>query len=247
MPLGEAVTEPFTVVDLRAAGDLLLDRWSAAADGDWSVPAGTLEWSCHRTADHLVDCVFSYALFLASGKRDGYPRFGEVHAVTGAGPGDLVDGLRAVLTMLTAVIGTAPSSAEAVIWRRPAVTLGRPVDFAARGGLELVLHGHDVCSGLGVPYEPDADACRRLWAHTADWPGHHHEVVATTDAWADVIERSGRPRLGRQAPTQPGEPPGGGAEPAPPGPVEGGDHPGGGAAGAYPGGGPQPAGGAAGA
>jgi hypothetical protein len=247
MPLRAAVTDPFTVTDLRTAGDLLLDRWAGAEARDWFVPAGALEWDCHRTADHLVDCVFSYALFLGSGKRDGYPRFGELHALAGAGPADLVDGLRAVLTMLTAVIGTAPSSAEAVIWPRPAVTLGGPADFAARGGLELVLHAHDVCSGLGMPYEPDADACRRLFAHTVDWPGHHHEVVPTADAWADLIERSGRPRLRREVAAQPGERPGGGPQPPSAAPFEGGGPPSGGAAGGYPAGGPQPAGGAAGA
>jgi hypothetical protein len=195
MPLGAAVAEPFTVTDLRAAGDLLLDRWAGAAGRDWSVPAGTLEWSCHRTADHLVDCVFSYGLFLASGKRDGYPRFGELHALPGASPADLGDGLRAVLAMLCATIGAAPPTAEAVIWRRPVLTLGAPADFAARGGLELVLHGHDVCSGLGVAYEPDADACRRLFAHTADWPGHAVPVSPTDDIWGDLLTRSGRPSV----------------------------------------------------
>jgi hypothetical protein len=197
MPLGDAVADPFTVTDLRAAGGLLLGRWVEGAARDWSVPAGPLTWSCHTTADHLVDCVFSYALFLASGKRDGYPNFGEVHALPGSGPGDLVDGLRAVLTMLCAVIETAPPDAAAVIWRRPAAALGRPADFAARGGLELVLHGHDICTGLGLPYEPPADTSRRLWAHTADWPGHAAAVAPTGDVWGDLLARSGRPRPGR--------------------------------------------------
>jgi hypothetical protein len=41
---------------------------------------GTLEWSCFKTADHTVDCVFSYAFFLASRRTDRYPPFGELHA-----------------------------------------------------------------------------------------------------------------------------------------------------------------------
>ena len=39
-----------------------------------------------------------------------------------------------------------------------------------RGGLELALHGHDVCAGLGVPFDPPTDLCERLRAHTQDWP-----------------------------------------------------------------------------
>jgi hypothetical protein len=185
-------TKDFAPEDFAALSSLVLDAWGSAVEQDWSVPAGTLTWSCLETADHTIDCVFSYALFLASGKQDAYPNFGELHALPDAGPADMLDGLRAVTTMLSATIAAAAPDAEAIIWQRPQPTTAAPRDFAARGGLELILHAHDVCSGLGVPFAPPQDLCRRLWQHTQDWPGNVEDVEATDDAWADLLRRSGR-------------------------------------------------------
>ena len=121
--------EPFTADDLRELSRLVLERWTAGADRDWHARAGTLDWDCLYTADHLVDCVFSYALFLASRKTDAYPNFGELHALEGAGPTDMIEGLRAVTTMLLAVIETAEPDAIAVIRRRPTVQTGHPAEL----------------------------------------------------------------------------------------------------------------------
>ena len=145
------------------------------------------------TADHTVDCVFSYAFFLASRKEDGYPNFGELHALPGATPADIVEGLRAVTAMLQAVIMAAPGDARAAIWRDPSVQVGTPPDFAARGALELLLHGHDVCTGLGVTFEPPRDVCARLLRSTSKYPDGH-DYVATDHSWSDLLARSGRPR-----------------------------------------------------
>jgi hypothetical protein len=182
----------FTRTDFDELSALMLDGWAAAVDLDWSVRAGPVEWSCLRTAEHVIDCVFSYALFLASGKQDGYPRFGELAALDGAGPSDMVDGLRAVTTMLSAVIAAAPADRRAVIWRRPTITLGSPDDFAARGGLELILHASDIAAGLGVALAPDAERCRRLYETTGGWPGTV-DIDPTGDPWNDLLSRSGRP------------------------------------------------------
>ena len=177
--------------DLRAFGDLVLDAWSTGLDRDWSVPAGTLEWSCFRTADHTVDCVQSYAFLLASGRQDSYPPFNEMHALDGATPSDLLDGLRGAVTMLWAVVVTAGSDTRAILRRRPAVEGGAPPDFAARGSLEMVLHAHDVCAGLGITFDPPSQCCRRLRDHTSGWP-HARTVESTDDAWSDILRRSGR-------------------------------------------------------
>lgn len=185
----------FTVEDFSQLSTLVIDAWEAGLDRDWTVPAGTLEWSCFHTADHTIDCVFSYALFLASRCQDAYPNFGELHALPDATPRDLLDGLRAVTTMLTAVIVTADPDVRAVIWHRPEAETAPPQDFAARGALELILHAHDVCVGLGVPFEPPPGLCARLFEHTRAWP-FQPAVEATADPWADLLERSGRSRAG---------------------------------------------------
>ncbi|HEX4492842.1 MAG TPA: maleylpyruvate isomerase N-terminal domain-containing protein [Acidimicrobiia bacterium] len=186
MPLGGG---PFTPDDFAELSAQVIAAWTAGLDHDWSAPAGALEWSCFTTADHTIDCVFSYALFLAARRDDVYPPFTELHALPGASPRDLVNGLSAVCTMLSAVVAAAPADARAIIFG--AGPTGIPQDFAARGGLELILHAHDVCRGLGVSFDPPRDLCARLRDHTHDWPGVRDTPV-TDDPWSDVLARSGR-------------------------------------------------------
>ena len=126
-----------------------------------------MEWSCWKTADHTVDCVFSYAFFLASRRQDTYPPFGELHALPNATPTDLVDGLQASATMLSAVIATAEPDARAVIGLWPHAQTGTPRDFAARGALEMILHAYDVCTGLdtiGAVTRHDTPVCPEIWS-----------------------------------------------------------------------------------
>jgi hypothetical protein len=190
---GQDLSVPdFSPEDFSALSRLVIDTWGSAVDRDWWVPAGTLEWSCWRTADHTVDCVFSYALFLASRRRDSYPPFDELHAFPSATPADLVEGLLATTTMLSACIATADPDVRAVISQRPLRT-GSPREFAARGALEMVLHAHDVCAGLGLQFDPPNDVIARLRDAAAGWPGQA-ALPATDDAWSDLLERSGRPR-----------------------------------------------------
>ena len=190
---GDLADGPFTVDDFDAIADLVLDALGSALDRDWSVAAGTLEWSCWTTAEHTVDCVFSYALFLASRKQDDYPRLGELHAEPGATPADLLDGLRAVSTMLSSVIRTAPADARAIIWARDGGQVAGPQHFAARGAHELLLHAHDLCAGLDVAFDPPQDLCQRLWEHTEPW-GVYGDNDPTGDPWHDLLVRSGRTR-----------------------------------------------------
>ena len=185
---------PFTVDDLDRLSGEVLAAWRAGVDRDWTAPAGTLEWSCSHTADHTIDCVFSYAFFLASRCQDDYPAFGELHALPEATPADLVEGLQAVTTMLSATIRAAGPDVRAVIFRHPRPTTAPAASFAARGALEMVLHAHDVCLGLGVDFRPSLDLCGRLWDQTSRWP-MMAPAEPTDDAWSDLLQRSGRTRL----------------------------------------------------
>ena len=182
---------PFTVDDFGTLSELVLDRWGSAVDRDWSVPAGTLEWSCWSTADHTIDCVFSYAFMFATRRQQAYPAFNELHAAEGAPPEDLVDGLRGACELLRATILAAPSGTTAIIGYGAGPIVGSRSDFAARGGHELILHAHDVCAGLDVGFDPPSDLCARLVEHTADWP--FGTVTRTDDPWSDLLVRSGRP------------------------------------------------------
>jgi hypothetical protein len=183
----------FTTHDLLLLSGLAIETWRSGIDRDWSVRAGTLDWSCRTTAEHTVDAVFAPAFFLASRREHAYPHFDVLRALPDATISDLVDGLRAVTTMLWAVIVTAEPGTQAIIRRRPAIETAAAQDFAPRGALELILHTYDISAGLGIPFEPPRDLCSRLLAHTAGWPGQVR-VDPSGDSWSDLVARYGRPR-----------------------------------------------------
>jgi hypothetical protein len=190
--------ERFTAEDLDTLADLVTATWIAAADADWSVAAGTLDWSCTATADHAVDCVYAPAFFLASRRTDDYPDAGDDLTLgADATPGRLVESLRIATRILIAVVNDAPSGARAVIFRRPAVLTGAPPDFVPRAATELLLHAHDIACGLRVPFEPPRDLCARLREHTRPWPMWGtvwNALGSTDDAWADLLAATGRAR-----------------------------------------------------
>jgi hypothetical protein len=194
--------EPFTTADLDSVTCLVADAWRSGINCDWSLRAGTVEWTCLEAADHMVDAVLAVAFLLASRKQDGYPDWGWPECTAGANarPDRLIEALETVGRVLSAVITTAELDARAVIWRWPKVTTAPASDFAARGALEMILHGQDVCAGLGVELVPPADVCERLREHTRSWPHWTtpgwHAVGRSDDAWTDLLEASGRrPRL----------------------------------------------------
>jgi hypothetical protein len=186
----------FTGDDLTALAALVAGAWREGADRDWSAPAGTLDWSCARTADHAVDTVLAPAFFLASRRRDDYPPYGVASAGPDATPAVLAEAVEAAARILAAVAATTDPAVRAIIWRRPQATTRGPEDFPARGALELILHGHDVCRGLGVAFDPPADLCDRLRHHTADWPHWAspgwRALTLDGDPWADLLRASGR-------------------------------------------------------
>jgi hypothetical protein len=186
----------FTCDDLRRLAGHVAEGWRAGADRDWSAPAGTLAWSCAETADHAVDTVIGPAVALAAGKLDGYPAYGISTPGPDADAATFAEALATATRILVAVVITAAPSDRAVIWRRPVLEVRGPEDFVPRAGLELVLHAHDVCCGLGVPFAPPAGLCDRLRRHTAGWP--HWQVPGWSpltlagDPWADLLRASGR-------------------------------------------------------
>ena len=191
-------SERFTIDDLYELTDLVARTWTSAADLNWSARAGTLEWNCIASADHAVDCVYAPAFFLASRKTDGYPAFGlDLTLGPDATPSRLVESLQTATRMLAAVVEEAPSDVRAVLFQQPNLMLGAPEDFLPRGATELILHAHDVCIGLGVPFEPPAGLARRLREHTRPWPMWTIAWNApddTNDPWGDLLAASGRHR-----------------------------------------------------
>ena len=188
----------FTVDDLIGLSNLVATTWASAADRDWSVPAGTVEWSCIKTADHAVDCVYAPAFFLASRRTDAYPDVGQYLTLGDqATPLLLVQSLQVATRMLAGVVNDAGPDVRAVIFRRPTVLTAPPQDFVPRGALELALHAHDVCTGLQVSFEPPTELCERLREHVRPWPMWTlawNGLSCSDDPWGDLIVSSGRLR-----------------------------------------------------
>jgi len=192
----ESGSVTFTVDDLFGLCELVSEAWLSAADADWSVNAGTVDWSCLHTADHAVDCVYAPAFFLASRRTDRYPQIGlDLTLGDRATPELLVESLGIASHLLAGVVRDAPPDTEAVIFSPPRLLTAGPRDFVPRAALELALHAHDVCLGLGVPFEMDPESARRLVEHTLPWlmwTVIWDPPTLTGDPWGDLLRASGR-------------------------------------------------------
>ncbi len=188
----------FTYEDLLTTTDCVADAWIRGSARDWSAPAGTLEWSCTRTADHAYDATLAVGMFLASRREDAYPDLAEFTAGPNPSPEQLVDAIRVAGRLTAGVVAITGPEVAAIIHRNPAVT-APPSDFAPRAGLELILHGHDVAAGLAVEFEPPHDLCARLRDHTREWRHWRSTAWAplqlTDDPWGDILGGSGRARF----------------------------------------------------
>jgi hypothetical protein len=66
---------PVTADDLDAAVSTTVTTLGPATGPDWSVPAGALEWDCWHTAEHIADCLLSYAGQLVAQPTGRFVRF----------------------------------------------------------------------------------------------------------------------------------------------------------------------------
>lgn len=183
MPQGEKPAERFA-----AALDLVGARLGDKIGRDWSAPAGSLEWSCRQTADHLVDCLFSYALQVSSRAPGPFLPFGELHALPEATSGDLVAALRGIGGLLRAGIAEAPEG--------PCAGDGLVVldaeGWAQRGAYELLVHGHDILSGLGDTLVPPPELCTWVLDSEPLWMLDRGRAAAGKAPWAALLLGSGR-------------------------------------------------------
>jgi hypothetical protein len=159
-----------------------------AVTGDWSVAAGTLDWSCWRTVDHVTDCIFSYTLQLAGEVRDGWLHLEELHAKPDATPEQLLDALGTVARLFEVVLGSTPPDSVA----SDGLSDLDGADWAARALNELLLHTYDVASGLGSAFEPSAAVCAFVLASPKLWMYDGVDRADTHDPWRTMLVSSGR-------------------------------------------------------
>ncbi|MFJ1755144.1 hypothetical protein [Kitasatospora sp. NPDC088134] len=196
---------PVTADDVTRAVRAAITTLRAAEDADWGVNAGSLEWSCWETGEHLADDLFSYAAQLAPAdppqdthvpfgwarKRPGGPA-NAVSADPAGGVAGLLQVLDACGALLAAIVRTAPPTVRA----HHIFGVSDPEGFAAMGVVETLVHTHDLATGLGLPWSPPTDLCARALHRL--FP----DAPADTDPWTALLHSTGRADLpGRPRPT----------------------------------------------
>ncbi|GAA4597836.1 hypothetical protein GCM10023194_73790 [Planotetraspora phitsanulokensis] len=184
-----------TADDVDTAISHVVAALSPAAGADWSVQAGTLEWDCRQTAEHIGDCLMSYAGQIVTRPAGRYVRF-MANADQDASPAEVLEFAETGARILIATVLTASPQMRAY---HP-TGMADPEGFAAMGCVEALLHGQDIAHGLGLPFDPPRDVCARVLARM--FP----EAVAALEAvdpWQALLfstgrtELPGRPRLGQ--------------------------------------------------
>lgn len=192
--------------DIEHAVQLALATLRKAGGSGWDAKAGSLDWTCWETVEHLADDLFSYAAQLGmrnppldthvpfrwSRRRPGGPA-NAIFTDDAATPAGLLQVLEACGALLTAMVRTTPPTVRSHHIYGAADAEG----FAAMGIVETLVHTHDVAEGLHLDWAAPAELCDlalgRLFPH----------APIDTDRWLTLLWATGRAELpGRPQLTQ---------------------------------------------
>lgn len=70
-----------------------------------------------------------------------------------------------------------------------------PSDWCARAAYELILHTHDVVSGLGRDLDPPLELCRVILESDALWMLDREQASEASSPWTALLLGSGRPEV----------------------------------------------------
>ncbi len=155
-----SVLSPVTADDVDLAVRLAVGVLREAPPEGWDGKAGSLEWDCSETAEHLANDLFYYAvqlgpqsppldthvpIALRRKRPDGPTVF--LYADRDAGPAGLLQVLEASGALLVAMVRTTPPRVRA----HHASGVSDPEGFAAMGVVETLVHTHDLAEGFGLP------------------------------------------------------------------------------------------------
>ena len=117
-------------------------------DANWQAPAGSLEWSCWKTAAHVAHDLASYAGQVAVRATAGYLPFDLVIAPE-ASPREVLHVVSACGRLLSITVANAGAGPVAWHWG-----MSDAAGFAAMGVAEALVHTYDITQGLGVAWSP---------------------------------------------------------------------------------------------
>jgi hypothetical protein len=163
-------TMTVTADDLDSVISCVMSGLLPITDRDWSVRAGTLEWDCWHTAEHIGDCLMSYAWQLAVQPSGRYVR-AVATAEKGASPAEVLEFAVTGGRVLASMVRTSRAHVRAY---HPA-GMADPEGFAGMGCHEALLHGNDIAQAFGLSLDPPRDVCRRVLARIfpqapSTWP-----------------------------------------------------------------------------
>ncbi|MGC5020303.1 hypothetical protein [Micromonospora sp. DT47] len=189
---------PVTADDVLHVTHAAADLLTTALDLDWRVPAGTLDWDCWETIEHVADDLFAYAGQLGPRRPplDGHVPFGferrrpdgpalTIYGDPKYGNAGLVQVLEASGAFLAAMVRATPAHVRA----HHIFGAADPEGFAAMGVVETLVHLRDVAAGLGLDWRPDADLCARV-RHRL-FP----DAPTDTEPWPTLLWATGRGEL----------------------------------------------------
>lgn len=194
----EAEPLPVTADDLDDAVQLAVATLREAPSAAWDDKAGSLEWTCWETVEHLSDDLFAYAAqlgprmpplngyvpFVWESRRPGGPA-NAIHADRAAGPAGLLQVLEASGALLVAMVRTTLAEVRA----HHGHGASDPEGFAAMGIVETLVHTHDLAVGLGLAWDPPGELCARVLARL--FP----DAPRATDPWPTLLWATGRAEL----------------------------------------------------
>ncbi|MYW01091.1 DinB family protein [Streptomyces sp. SID3343] len=197
-PEADPTPSPVTAADLDLAVRQAVDTLHGAPASAWDTNAGSLEWTCWETVEHLADDLFAYAAqlglrtplldgevpFVWESRRPGGPA-NAIHADRTAGPDGLLQVLEASGALLVAMVRTAPARVRT----HHVFGASDPEGFAAMGIVETLVHTHDLTLGLGLAWNPPADVCARVLARL--FP----DAPTTGAPWPTLLWATGRAEL----------------------------------------------------
>lgn len=182
---------PVTADDLEAATaaviDILRPTTDPAIQADWSASAGGVEWDCWHTAEHIGDCLLSYAAQLVARPTGRYVRF-LAAAEKDASPAEVLEFALTGARILASTVRTEPAQTRAY---HP-TGMADPEGFAGMGVIEVLAHGHDIAQGLGLVLDPPREVCARVLARM--FPDSAADVAAL-DPWTALLWVTGRAEL----------------------------------------------------
>jgi uncharacterized protein (TIGR03083 family) len=152
-----------SVDDLAAAGGLVVQHLRAVEDRDWTAEVQALEWTCWQAADHLASVLLTYAT-RAAGRATHSSAMARV-SDPGLNGRDLVDLIASSVRLLVLALTDLPDGARLF---HPAGMADRE-GYAAMGCDELLVHGVEMATAMGIPFQPPDELAGRIAMRLFPW------------------------------------------------------------------------------